>query len=168
MLEKYPTADIGLQLASVSTANVTANDLWIRRLTLLQQAENSYWFHTWIMIMTINIFIVIILSTSRRNFKQQYYKLCKKLKDVSSTSSKISLICIKKMVHTFQLNFSNIFTHHPVEIYVFLLLHLTSLITTSTKFTFIIIDIIFWPCVFVTIYFNVYLSILLSYRCIWN
>jgi hypothetical protein len=27
MLEKYPTADIGLQLASVSTANVTANDL---------------------------------------------------------------------------------------------------------------------------------------------
>ena len=91
------------------------------------------------------------------------------MKKVSYTNSKIYLVCFNKMLHNFKLIFSNIFTHKHVEIFFFLLLHLTSLWTNSTKFTIIIIiNNISCPCVFFMIYFNVHLSILLSYGYIWT
>jgi hypothetical protein len=47
------------------------------------------------MIINIIIIIVIILSTSLWIFEKQYYKLCiKKLNKISSTNSKIYLICV--------------------------------------------------------------------------
>jgi len=71
----------------------------------------------------------MILSASRRIFNKTVLQgLYKKLNKISSTYFKIYIICIKKLVRNSQLIFSNVFTHHPVEIYFFLLLHLISLI----------------------------------------
>jgi hypothetical protein len=118
------------------------------------------------MILTILI-IVNTVSALRWIFKQQYYKMYKKFNKISSTNSKIYLAFINKMLCDFQIVFSNIFTHQPLEKYIFLLLHLSSLTKTSPSFIFIIIVIISCRVLFM-ICFNIYLFMLLFCRCNWS
>jgi hypothetical protein len=76
------------------------------------------------MIMIIIIIIIIIYLNRAGSSNNGIKNLYKKLNKISSTNSNIYLICINKIVHNFHLIFSNIFTHHLAEIYVFLILHL--------------------------------------------
>jgi hypothetical protein len=94
--------------------------------------------------------------------------LYKHFNKTSFTNSKIYLAFINKMLHNFQIVFSNIFTHQPLEKYIFLLLHLSSLAKISSSLICIIIALISCRCVLFMTCFNIYLFMLLFCRCHWS
>jgi hypothetical protein len=105
-------------------------------------------------------FALALQTTILKNLYKDFNK-------TSFTNSKIYVAFINKMLHDFQIVFSNNFTYQPSEKYIFLLLHLSSLTKTPPSFIFIIIAVISCRCVLFMTCFNIYLFMPLFCSCHW-